>query len=471
MAPQLGDPQVDPQFGQVLNLWHQHLAAHFPMLLVHVLLDVVTHDGLLSDGLPRLHVGLLDVAGVHGVAAFDADGRHLCVPFPEFCHVFGHSRSSVGVHFLPKCLVEMLVEFPVDGVPLESSGPQLRGQFGHGGSFTGVELEEEQVFHLPTESLLEQDERFLKILHQHDQVEMLCDELDALFHPWVIHFQSVVLPKVKEQQVFEVEGVETLRVKVVLGLTKEFIQLVITWNLPGKRHHSAKVVEGRFKELGGLSQDCDVRGVCGEQLGHLRRVEAHVITDDVEAHPRPVVFDLGALEKRRIEKVVSAAGEGKLEPMLLSKTEEEVEEGAAGCLVGLQEHDVHFRRAALAWSFLRAVGGGFALHLGRTVGARVGHRNPARGRGKQRGERRVGGCSDTLQKVDVHVSLWKADVGLHGVEAVEQDHAAGQEGAQEQALAHGPPRPRWSARHGPEGELDLTQQKEASAIRIKSTKL
>lgn len=42
----------------------------------------------------------------------------------------------------------------------------------------------------------------------------------------------------------------------------------------------------------------------------------------------------------------------------------------------------------------------------------------------------------TLQKMDVHVSLWKAGVGLHAVEAVEQDHAAGQEGAQEQAFAH-----------------------------------
>lgn len=198
------------------------------MLLVHVLLDVITHDGLLSNGLPRLHVGLLDAAGFHSVAAFDADGRHLCVPFPEFCHVFRHPPPSVCVHFLPKCLVEMLVEFPVDGIPLESSGPQLRGQFGHGGSFAGIEFKEEQVIHLPTKSILEQDERFLKIFHQHDQVKMLCDELDSLFHPWIIHFQSVVLPKVKEEQVFEIEGVETLRVKVVVGVTKELIQLVIT---------------------------------------------------------------------------------------------------------------------------------------------------------------------------------------------------------------------------------------------------
>lgn len=55
------------------------------------------------------------------------------------------------------------------------------------------------------------------------------------------------------------------------------------------------------------------------------------------------------------------------------------------------------------------------------------------------------------------VSLWKAGVGLHGVEAVEQDDAAGQEGAQEQAFAHGPPLPPLSASHGPERELDLIQ--------------
>lgn len=157
-APQLGNPQVYSQFGQVLNFWHQHLAAYFPMLLVHVLLDVVTHDGLLSYGLPRLHVSLLDAAGFHSMAALDADGSHLYVSFPEFCHIFGHSPSSVCIHFLPECLVEMLVEFPVDGIPLKSSGPQLRGQFGHSGSLTGIEFKEEQVIHLPTESLLEQDE-------------------------------------------------------------------------------------------------------------------------------------------------------------------------------------------------------------------------------------------------------------------------------------------------------------------------
>lgn len=57
----------------------------------------------------------------------------------------------------------------------------------------------------------------------------------------------------------------------------------------------------------------------------------------------------------------------------------------------------------------------------------------------------------------MHVSLWKADVGLHDVEAIEQDHAAGQKGAQEKAFAHRPPLPPLSASHGPERQLDLIQ--------------
>lgn len=63
------------------------------------------------------------------------------------------------------------------------------------------------------------------------------------------------------------------------------------------------------------------------------------------------------------------------------------------------------------------------------------------------------------QKVEVHVSLGKADVDLHGVEAVEQDRAGGQEGAQEQTFANRSPLPPFSASHGPERELDLIQLK------------
>lgn len=38
---------------------------------------------------------------------------------------------------------------------------------------------------------------------------------------------------------------------------------------------------------------------------------------------------------------------------------------------------------------------------------------------------------------------------LRSGEAVKQDHAAGQEGTQDQAFAHGPPLPPFLASHGP----------------------
>lgn len=150
--------------------------------------------------------------------------------------------------------------------------------------------------------------------------------------------------------------------------------------------------------------------------------------------------------------------------MLLPKTEEDVEEGAAGRFMGLHEHDVHFRRAALARSFLRAVGGHLALHLGWTVGARVRHWNPAWRRTKWRkgGKRLFRGHSICLQKWDVHASLGKVDVDLRGVEAVEQDHAGGQKGAQEQPFTHRSPLPPLSGSHGPGRELHLIQYKKTS---------
>lgn len=157
VAPQFSNPQVYPEFCEVLNLWCQHLPAQFPVCLVHVFLQVVAHDGLLADGLPRLHGSLLDAASFYSLASLDADGRHLRVPSSELCHVFGHPPSSVCIHFLPEGGVEMQVQLPVDGVPLESSGSQLGGQFRDSGSFPGVELEKEQVIHLPAEGILEQD--------------------------------------------------------------------------------------------------------------------------------------------------------------------------------------------------------------------------------------------------------------------------------------------------------------------------
>lgn len=57
------------------------------------------------------------------------------------------------------------------------------------------------------------------------------------------------------------------------------------------------------------------------------------------------------------------------------------------------------------------------------------------------------------------VSLGKVDVDLHGVKAVEQDHAGGQEGAQEQTFTNRSPLPPLSASHGPERELHLIRYK------------
>lgn len=77
-----------------------------------------------------------------------------------------------------------------------------------------------------------------------------------------------------------------------------------------------------------------------------------MITDNIKAHSRSVVFNLRALERRRIEEVISAVWEGKFETVLLSKAEKDVEEGAAGRFVGLHEHDIYFRSAGLACGLL-----------------------------------------------------------------------------------------------------------------------
>lgn len=82
-----------------------------------------------------------------------------------------------------------------------------------------------------------------------------------------------------------------------------------------------------------------------------------MITDNIEAHSRSVVFNLGALEKRRIEEVISAVREGKFKPVFLSKAEKDIEERAAGCFVGLHEHNINFRSTGLAGVLLGTVVG------------------------------------------------------------------------------------------------------------------
>lgn len=102
-------------------------------------------------------------------------------------------------------------------------------------------------------------------------------------------------------------------------------------------------MEGGFKKLCRVSQNGDVGCVHRQQLGHFRCIEAHVITNNIETHSRSVVFNLGALEKRWVEEVISAFGKSKFELVFLSKSEKDVKEGAAGCFVGLHEHDINFR--------------------------------------------------------------------------------------------------------------------------------
>lgn len=100
-------------------------------------------------------------------------------------------------------------------------------------------------------------------------------------------------------------------------------------------------MERRLKESHWVTQDGDVRSIRRQELGHFMMVKAHVVTDDVETVSRPVVFHLGAQERRWVVEVIAAIGEGEFKLVLFSKPEEDVEYGAAGSLMGLHEHDVH----------------------------------------------------------------------------------------------------------------------------------
>ena len=213
------------------------------------------------------------------------------------------------------------------------------------------------------------------MLRQHDQVEAVCDGTDALVHTRVAGLQAVVLPQVEGQQVLQVERVEALGVVVVVGVAQELPELVLPGDLPGQRGCAAEVVEGGLEELGGVPQDGHIGRVGGQQLGHLGCVEAHVVTHDVEAHARLEVLHLRALEECRVEEVVPAVGEGELESVLLAEAEQDVDERAAGRLVGLHEHDVHLGAAERPTGpGIGAVGG--LQRVGGAVGTRVRHGNP-----------------------------------------------------------------------------------------------
>lgn len=100
-----------------------------------------------------------------------------------------------------------------------------------------------------------------------------------------------------------------------------------------------------------------------------------MITDNIKTHSRFIVLNLGTLKKRRVEKIISAIGECKFEPVLLTKAEKYVKESAAGCFVGLHEHDVHFWRARLSCALLRHVCGKFVVEMEWAMSTRVRHWN------------------------------------------------------------------------------------------------
>lgn len=80
-------------------------------------------------------------------------------------------------------------------------------------------------------------------------------------------------------------------------------------------------------------------------------VEAHVVANNVETVSVCVVLNLGAQERRWVEEVIAAIGEGELELVLFPESEEDVEDGAAGGFMGLHEHDVQRGGALLRLRF------------------------------------------------------------------------------------------------------------------------
>lgn len=159
-------------------------------------------------------------------------------------------------------------------------------------------------------------------------------------HLRIILLQVVIQTKVKKEQVLQIEGVIALGGVVPLRMLQKLSQLVLPADPPHGRNHSVIIMKGRLKEIRRVTEDGDVGGVRRQQLGNLPTVKAHVVADDVEALPRPVVLHLRALEGRRVEEVVVPVREGKPELVLLPEPEEDVEDGAAGSFVGLKKHYV-----------------------------------------------------------------------------------------------------------------------------------
>lgn len=81
-------------------------------------------------------------------------------------------------------------------------------------------------------------------------------------------------------------------------------------------------------------------------IAHLQFVKSHVIAHDMELcdSRTSIAFDPVSVEGQRITQLVTHR-QGKHEVALLSEAVQHVEHGAAGRLVGLEEHDVGVRLA------------------------------------------------------------------------------------------------------------------------------
>ncbi|XP_013919359.1 PREDICTED: uncharacterized protein LOC106546896 [Thamnophis sirtalis] len=263
-----------------------------------------SQDGFLAQGLPGLHGRFLDGVGVHGAAAVDADALHLLVLFVQPGDVPRHPRRAVGFHFAPEGGVEVLVELGVQEVP--------RCGF---------------------LQILQEHQRFVEVLQEHHQMKTPVDLANVLLDQRAVGIQVVVIAQVEEKEILEVVRVVPFWVVVMPRVPQEFSQLVIAQHLPGQRDDPPKVVERRLKEVGRIPQHRHEDGVRRQQLAHLLVLEAHVVADDVEAHAGLVVFHLVAVEERRVVEIAPSVGEGELEAVLLPETEEDIEEGAAGCFI------------------------------------------------------------------------------------------------------------------------------------------
>ena len=363
--PELGDPQVDAQVHQVLDLGCEHAPTELRVPPPNALLEVIAQDGFGAQRLPGLHGRVLDGGGVHRVAAVDADAAHALVGAPQGGHLAGHALAPKGLHLAPEAGVEVAVEAGVQHVPGRGAPVQLAREARHCRGAAGIELEVEHVLQLPAQQVLEQHQRLVEILLQEHEVEAALHLQDVLLHLRAAGVQVAVVAQVEEEQVAEVVGVVAVGVVVAVWVLQELGQLVAAREFPREGHHGAEVVEGGLEEAGRVAEHSDEGGVGRHQAPDLVVVEAHVVADDVEAGPGPVVLHQAACEKGRVVEVVAAVGEGELEPVLLAEAEQDVEQRAAGRLVRLHEHDVAPRLAASR----RAVGRGWCLWLTQGRGA------------------------------------------------------------------------------------------------------